>query len=90
MPPAVGVATIEGSRQEHVNRADEDGVTVGGESPVLIAPANAPLHHMEVDVRIQAEAFKPSAEAVGGLLNKSPHWQRNCQPVRCGSANFGV
>ena len=43
----------------------------------MIAPTDAALHHVEVDVYIQAEALKPSAEAVGGLLDEGPHRQRD-------------
>ena len=80
MPPAVAVATIEGPRQKHVDRADEHGITVRVQSPVTIAPANATLHHVEADICIQVEALKPFAEAAGGLLDCSLRSMCWCEP----------
>ena len=73
MPPAIRVATIEGAGQEHVDRADKNGVAVGCQSPITISPTNAALHDVEVDLCIQSETRKPLAEAVGGLLDKGAH-----------------
>ena len=90
MPTAIGIATIEGTRQEHVNSADEYGVTIRGEPPITITPVDATLHYVKADIATQAQLLKPLLEAISGLLDEGSHRQRDDQPVRGGNTNFGV
>jgi len=77
-------------RQEHVNCADEYGVTVRRKPPIAVTPVNATLDYVKANVAAQAKLLKPLLEAIRGLLDEGSHRQRDDEPVRGGSTNFGV
>ena len=77
---ALHVTPVEGPRQEHVERADEDGVALGVVPPAALDPPLAAHDHVQADVSLQAKGPEPAPHERGGLLDQDPHRQDVHEP----------